>query len=150
MANHSRGTLGRVAAAIAVLLACAAAGCGDDICVNVQTDISLVCTPDTAAPGLPLLLDVRQSCGLNEARGQACSAVVQGGTVLLTLTEDHCNVGTATSDYATCTHAVVPCKIPAIGVGDYQLSFQGGPGQVLRVRDGGALSCRLPTPPPAP
>jgi hypothetical protein len=149
LANHSRGTHRR-AAAFAALVACAAAGCGDDICVNVETDISLVCTPDSAAPGLPLLLDVRQSCGLNEARGQACSAVVQGGAVLLTLTEDHCNVGTAVSDTATCTHAVVSCKVPPLGEGDYQITFKGGPGQVLRVRTGGALSCRLPSPPPAP
>lgn len=146
MATLSRATL----AAAGLALACAAAGCGDDICANVETDISLVCTPDAVAAGIPLQLDVRQSCGLNEARGQACTAVVLGGTVALTLTEDHCNVGTSLSDTATCTRAVVPCKIPALEPGDYQLSFKGGPGQVLRVRPGGVASCRLPTPPPAP
>ncbi len=148
MAIHSRVTAALAVAGLS--LACAAAGCGNDICANVETDISLVCTPDSAAPGIPLQLDVRQSCGLNEALGQACTAVVQGGAVVLTLTEDHCNVGTALSDTASCTRAVVPCKIPPLEPGDYQLSFKGGPGQVLKVRAGGAPSCRLPTPPPAP
>ena len=146
MATPSRVPL----AAAALLLACAAAGCGDDICANAETDISLVCTPDSVAPGIPLQLDVRQSCGLNQARGQACAAVVLGGTVVLTLTEDHCNVGASSSDIATCTRVVVPCKIPPLQPGDYQLSFKGGPGQVLKVRAGGAPSCRLPAPPPAP
>jgi hypothetical protein len=75
---------------------------------------------------------------------------VQGGTVVLTMTEDHCNVGTATSDYATCTYAIATCVVPPLEPGDYQLSFKGGPGQVLHVRPGGAPSCRLPSPPPAP
>jgi hypothetical protein len=149
LANLQRVTV-RLAAVLALCCGAALSGCGDSLCSNVETDISLVCTPDTAAPGLPLTLDVRQSCGVNEARGQVCNATVQGGTVVLTLTEDHCNVGTAVSDTATCTEAVVPCKIPALGVGDYQLAFQGGPGQVLHVRAGGALACRLPAPPPAP
>jgi hypothetical protein len=140
----------KLAAGLALCCAAALAGCGDNLCTNVETDISLVCTPDTAAEGVPLTLDVRQSCGLNEARGQACTATVEGGTVSLTLTEDHCNVGTAVSDTATCTKAVVPCKIPALGAGDYQVVFKGGPGQVLHVRPLGALSCRLPAPPPAP
>ena len=148
MANHSRTSVRRALAGLA--LACAAAGCGDDLCVNVETDISLVCDPDSVAPGVPLKLDARQSCGLDEARGQACTAVVQGGTVVLTMTEDHCNVGTATSDYATCTYSVATCLVPPLEPGDYQLSFKGGPGQVLRVRPGGALSCRLPSPPPVP
>jgi hypothetical protein len=131
-------------------LACALGACSDDTCSNVDTEIGYVCTPDTAAPAVALQLDVRESCGTSEARGQVCTAQVQGGTVLLTLTEDHCNVGTIFSDIATCSRAVVSCKVPALGEGDYQVVFRGGPAQLLKVRQGGALSCRLPAAPPAP
>ena len=151
MANHPRTSSGARLATAGLLLACfAAAACGDDICSDVQSEIGLVCTPDTAAAGIPLKLDIREACGVNEARGQTCTAVLLNGSVVLALHEDHCNVGTSVSDNGACSRNIVPCQLPALGPGDYPLVFAGGPGQVLRVRPGGAPNCRLPTPPPAP
>ena len=138
------------AALLALAAAAALASCSDDTCGDVETAIGLACTPEPAGADRMLVLEVREACGTNCARSPSCTAVVSGGAVRLSLHEDHCFVGSVNCDSTTCSRLIVPCTLPALREGDYPLIFQGGPSQILRVRQGGAGICRLPRPPPAP
>ena len=140
----------RLIGALVLVTAVALAGCGDDICADVETEIGLACTPDPAGADRVLVLEVREACGTNCARSPTCTATFSGGAVQLSLHEDHCNVGAVSCDTTTCSRLVVPCTLPALREGDYPLVYRGGPAQILRVRQGGAGACRIPVPPPAP
>ena len=135
---------------VLTLAATALAACSDDTCSDVETEIGIACTPDPAGADRLLLLEVREACGTNCAQGPSCTATFSGGAVRLSLHEDHCYVGSVSCDQTTCSRLVVPCTLPALREGDYPLLFRGGPAQVLHVRQGGAGSCRIPLPPPAP
>jgi hypothetical protein len=140
------GRPGARAGAAWLALALPLTACLDDLCGAVEGEIGVVCAPDAALADAPLVLEVREACGTECARSPVCTAALAAGALHLTLTEDHCSVGTTACDAATCLRAVVPCPVPPLPAGDYPVVVSGGPAQVLRVRAGGQPSCRLPSP----
>ena len=128
-------------AAFAIALVCS---CSSD-CNNVDVDIGAACLPELAAANLGLLIQVRESCGMNCARTPGCTAVLRSGAVVLELSEDQCPNLSIGCSQMLCQERVVSCKIPALTEGDYPVVIPGTASRVLRVRDGATLrSCTLP------
>ena len=130
----------------AALLLCAAA-CNSGISCDTRTDdLGDLCIPATLAPGIPSVLDVRELCGGGCTSMPSCTALFRGGTVALDVAHEVCSDSASGGCIAVgCQQRIVRCVLPALAAGDYTLTVPGGPARLLRVRGGGAASCRFPS-----
>ncbi|HEY6910972.1 MAG TPA: hypothetical protein VI356_16465 [Myxococcales bacterium] len=130
---------------IAIAIALCAAACSDSQCETGTVDVSELCLPATAAPGLPLVVDVRESCGRGCSGIPSCTALLRNAQVTLTVQQDVCQE-TLTQECLNraCEQRVVPCQLPSLNEGDYVISAPGGASRLLRVQSGGTTTCRFP------
>ena len=130
--------------AYALLLALCAA-CGDgNACNTGPSDVGDVCLPPLIAPGVPITLEVRELCGRGCTAAPTCSAVLRGGQVALQVEQEVCaDTLTASCLGEPCQERAITCKLPALTAGDWALAIDGVPSRVLRVRDGGVVTCRF-------
>ncbi|HET9751365.1 MAG TPA: hypothetical protein VFP52_00325, partial [Myxococcales bacterium] len=75
---------------IAIAAALCAAACSDSTCETGVVDVSELCLPAPAAPGLPLVVDVRESCGRGCSGVPSCTALLRNAQVTLTVEQDVC------------------------------------------------------------
>ena len=129
---------------IAIAAALCAAACTDSQCDTGVVDVSEVCLPAPAAPGLPLVVNVRESCGRGCSGVPTCTALLRNAQVTLAVEQDVCQE-TLTQECLNraCEQRVVPCQLPPLNEGDYVISAPGGASQLLHVQSGGASTCRL-------
>jgi hypothetical protein len=129
---------------IAIVAALCAAACTDSTCETSVVDVSELCLPAPAAPGLPLVVDVRESCGRGCSGVPSCTALLRNAQVTLTVEQDVCQE-TLTQECVSlpCEQRVVRCQLPALNEGDYVISAPGSASRLLHVQGGGASTCRL-------
>jgi hypothetical protein len=137
-------SFGRCALALSVAaLALAAARCDSTACLDRNADVGTLCLPDTVQPGQTFQIEVREACGLCSTQPQ-CDATLLDGEVRVDLHAQLCNDGSVTCDTNLCLQRIVRCTLPSLPVGDWPLVLPGNQIRVLRVRDGGLSSCRIP------
>lgn len=135
---------------LAAGVALTALECDNVSCKTIVTDLGALCLPDTAQPNTDLLVEVRELCATNCARLPNCTATVVEGAVVLDVHQDVCNdVSQVTCTPQQCMRRSVLCKLPGLPQGDYAVRAPGIEDQLLRVRAGGTVSCRLPVTPDA-
>lgn len=129
---------------LALAAALCAAACSDSQCDTGTVDVSEVCLPGSVAPGIPIVVDVRELCGRGCSGVPNCTALMRNAQVALDLEQDVCQE-TLTSECVAlgCQQRVVRCELPALDGGDYVVSAPGGFARVLKVREGGASTCRF-------
>jgi len=130
---------------IAIAAALCASACTDSQCDTGVVDVSELCLPSPAAPGLPLVVDVRESCGRGCSGVPSCTALLRNAQVTLSVEQDVCQE-TLTQECLNraCEQRVIPCELPALNQGDYVISAPGGTSQLLHVQNGGTTTCRFP------
>jgi hypothetical protein len=130
---------------IAIAAALCAAACSDSQCDTGTVDVSELCLPAPAAPGIPLVVDVRESCGRGCSDIPSCTALLRNAQVTLTVEQDVCQQ-TLTQECLNraCEQRVVPCQLPSLNEGDYVISAPGGVSRLLHVQSGGTSTCRFP------
>jgi hypothetical protein len=131
---------------VVVFLALLAAACNEGVsCNTVNADVGDLCIPGSIAPDIPLVLDVRELCGLGCGTPPSCSALFRNGQVVLSLDQDVCNtdLNGICLDQG-CLQRVMHCNLPALSAGDYTLVVPGGRPRVLHVAAGGNATCRFP------
>ncbi|HET7788614.1 MAG TPA: hypothetical protein VFL36_21750 [Myxococcales bacterium] len=129
---------------LAIAAALSAAACTDSTCDTGVVDVSEVCLPAPAAPGLSLVVDVRESCGRGCSGVPSCTALLRNAQITLTVEQDVCQE-TLTQECLNraCEQRVIPCQLPSLNEGDYVISAPGSASRVLHVQSGGASTCRL-------
>jgi|GEM_PF-1364931 len=131
-------------AALSLALA-ASAGCSSTTCEDIEADIGAVCLPDTLAPGITSIIEVREQCGNSCTLPPGCTATFTGGSVFLDLHQKRCSdTGFFGCDQIQCLNRSARCVLPGLPPGDYPLLVPGGANQIVHVRSGGQNSCRLP------
>jgi hypothetical protein len=138
--------LGRAAFALSLAaLALASARCDNTTCVDRNPDVGALCLPATVQAGQTSVIEVRESCGLCSSQPQ-CDATLIDGAVQVELHAQICNDGSVTCDTNRCLQRIVRCTLPSLPQGDWPLLLPGNQTRLIRVREGGLSSCRLPAP----
>jgi hypothetical protein len=138
--------LGRAAFALSLAaLALASARCDNTTCVDRNPDVGAVCLPPTVQAGQTSVIEVRESCGLCSSQPQ-CDSTLIDGAVRVELHARICNDGSVTCDTNLCLQRIVRCTLPSLPQGDWPLVLPGNQARLIRVREGGLSSCRLPAP----
>jgi len=138
-------SLRRAAVALSfAAVAIAASRCDNTSCIDRNADVGVLCLPDTVQPGQTFQIEVREACGLCSTQPQ-CEATLLDGEVRVDLHGQLCNDGSITCDTNLCLQRIVRCTLPSLPAGDWPLVLAGNQIRVLRVRDGGLSSCRIPT-----
>jgi hypothetical protein len=129
---------------LAIAAALCAAACTNSTCDTGVVDVSELCLPAPASPGLPLVVDVRESCGRGCSGVPSCTALLRNAQITLTVEQDVCQE-TLTQECINraCEQRVVPCQLPALNEGDYVVSAPGSALRLLHVQSGGSSTCRL-------
>jgi hypothetical protein len=139
-------TFGRATFALSLAaLALAAARCDNTSCVDRAPDVGGLCLPATVQAGQTSVIEVRESCGLCSTQPQ-CEATLIDGEVHVDLHAQICNDGSVTCDTNRCLQRIVRCTLPSLPEGDWPLALPGNQTRLIRVREGGLSSCRLPAP----
>lgn len=137
----------RFALFLSAFFAAASAGCSSTTCEDVSADVGSLCLPDTVAPNVSTVVEVREQCGRNCTLAPGCTATLRAGTVYLDLRQQRCSdTGFAGCDQTICQFRTARCLLPALAPGDYTLVVPGGDNRILRVRGGGDAACQLPVP----
>jgi hypothetical protein len=128
-------------------LAVALAACNStDTCDDKTDDVGDLCLPADVAPNLPVLLEAREQCGATCTGTPNCSAIFVDGRVALEVSQEVCSSSqSAFCILLGCQRRIMQCTLPPLAEGDYALTVPGGPPRLLRVRSGGAGSCRFPS-----
>jgi len=138
--------LGRAAFALFLAaLALASARCDNTSCIDRNPDIGASCLPPTVQAGQTSVIEVRESCGLCSTRPQ-CDTTLIDGEVRVEVHAQLCNDGSITCDTNLCLQRVLRCTLPSLPEGDWPLVLPGNQMRLIRVREGGLSSCRLPAP----
>jgi hypothetical protein len=138
--------LGRAAFALSLAaLALASARCDNTTCADRNPDVGAVCLPPTVQAGQTSVIEVRESCGLCSSQPQ-CDSTLIDGAVRVELHAQICNDGSVTCDTNLCLQRIVRCTLPSLPQGDWPLVLPGNQTRLIRVREGGLSSCRLPAP----
>jgi hypothetical protein len=124
--------------------ALAAARCDTTSCIDRNADVGTLCLPDTVQAGRTFQIEVREACGLCSTQPQ-CHATLLDGEVRVDLQAQLCNDGSVNCDTNLCLERIVRCTLPSLPSGDWPLVLAGNQVRVLRVREGGSSSCRIPT-----
>src|SRR2546430_1547624 len=99
-------------AAAALLLA----ACSDVVtCNTVTADVGQVCLPDSFAPDVASVIDVRELCGKGCSGTPTCTALFSGGRVVLDVSQDVCTdtQSSACIDFG-CQQRVMRCALPPL------------------------------------
>lgn len=133
----------RIALTAALLLL---AACSDVVsCDTVTADIGQVCLPDSFAPDVASVIELRELCGKGCSGAPTCTALFSGGRVVLDVSQDVCSDTRSSSCIDLgCQHRVMRCALPPLPAGQYTLAVPGGVTRLLRVASGGQSSCRFP------
>ena len=125
----------------------ASAACSSTTCEDVEADIGALCLPDTIAPGVTSIIEVREQCGRNCTLAPGCTATFTAGSIYLDLHQQRCSdTGFIGCVLIACQSRTARCLLPALPTGDFPLIVPGGDTQILHVRNGGENSCHLPVP----
>ncbi|HUJ25188.1 MAG TPA: hypothetical protein VLW85_04165 [Myxococcales bacterium] len=132
----------RIALAALLLLA---AACNDVVtCDNETADVGPICLPSLLAPQIQSVIEVQELCGKGCSGTPSCTALWNGGRVVLDVTQDVCTDSTTGSCIDLgCQQRVMRCALPPLDPGEYTLAAPGAPVQLLRVGAGGQSSCRF-------
>jgi hypothetical protein len=137
----------RAAPLLALALFAAACTSNGDSCDDIPADLGDVCVPDSIAPGLTAIIEVRELCGNACSDIPTCTAVFRNAQVTLDTSLNYCvSSQTARCLQAGCQQRVIPCALPSLNAGDWTLNVPGGPPRLLRVADGGQSSCHFIAP----
>lgn len=125
-------------------LSLASARCDNTSCIDRNADVGSLCLPDTVQSGQTSQIEVREACGLCSTQPQ-CDATLLDGEVRVDLRAQICNDGSISCNTNLCLQRIVRCTLPSLPAGDWPLVLPGNQVRLLRVRDGGLSSCRIPT-----
>ena len=126
-------------------LAVASARCDNATCIDQNPDVGSLCLPATVQAGQTSVIEVRESCGLCSTRPQ-CETTLIDGAVQVDLHAQFCNDGSISCNTNLCLQRIVRCTLPSLPEGDWPLVLPGNQTRLIRVREGGLSSCRLPAP----
>ena len=126
-------------------LAVASARCDNSICIDRNSDVGSLCLPATVQAGQTSVIEVRESCGLCSTQPQ-CETTLIDGAVQVDLHAQFCNDGSISCNTNLCLQRIVRCTLPSLPEGDWPLVLPGNQTRLIRVREGGLSSCRLPAP----
>jgi hypothetical protein len=134
------------ACATAALASLCAAGlrCDSVSCQSITPEAGSVCVPASIQPNQGSAIEVREACGVCSTQ-PSCEAILRDGAVYLTLNSQICTDAPANCSFSVCPQRIVRCSLPALGAGSYPLVVPGSQNYLLRVQEGGASSCQLPT-----
>jgi hypothetical protein len=137
---------GRAAFALSLAaLALASARCDGTTCIERNPEVGDLCLPAAVQAGQTSVIEVRESCGLCSSRPQ-CDTTLIDGEVRVDLHAQLCNDGSVSCDTNLCLQRIVRCTLPSLREGDWPLVLPGNQTRLIRVREGGLSSCRLPAP----
>lgn len=137
---------GRAAFALSLAaLALASARCDNSTCVDRNSDVGSLCVPATVQAGQTSVIEVRESCGLCSSQPQ-CDTRLIDGEVRVEVHAQLCNDGSISCNTNLCLERIVRCTLPSLPEGDWPLVLPGNQTRLIRVREGGLSSCRLPAP----
>jgi len=134
---------GRAVLALLALVAVASARCDNATCIDRSPDVGSACVPASVEPDQNFVIEVREACGLCSTQPQ-CTATLLDGEVHVDLHSQLCNDGSIICDTNLCLQRVVRCTLPSLPLGDWSLVLPGNQTRLIRVRNGGLSSCRLP------
>jgi hypothetical protein len=126
-------------------LAVASARCDNSTCIERNPDVGSLCLPATVQAGQTSVIEVRESCGLCSSQPQ-CEATLIDGEVRVDLHAQLCNDGSISCNTNLCLQRIVRCTLPSLPEGDWPLVLPGNQTRLIRSREGGLSSCRLPAP----
>ena len=131
----------------ALLLLLLTAACSNDVvtCDTVTADVGDICLPDTFAPDIGAVIELRELCGKGCSGAPSCRALFTNGRVALDVQQEVCS-DTQTSSCIDlgCQTRLMRCALPPLPAGRYTMTVPGGVTRLLTVAPGGQASCLFP------